>query len=162
MKFLMKGLPWFAAFGAFLHTVFGTAEVHTPLLQSAIPREVSLLLYVCWHLITVVLIGSTIVLFKAMRAQGQNPWIYTARFIGALWFMFGLVFIGIALTFANAAMVLILGQWIILIPIGLLALFGTYPEKAPRVDRQSIFHSVRKQRGAAACSMPSDTKAHSR
>lgn len=127
MKFLMKCLPWFAAFGAFLHTVFGTSEVHTPLLQSAIPREVSLLLYVCWHLITIVLIGSTIVLFLAMRAQGKNPWIGAARFVGALWFSFGLVFIAIALTFANAAMVLILGQWIILIPIGLLALYGPYP-----------------------------------
>lgn len=126
MKFLMKCLPWLAAFAAFLHTVFGTAEVHSPLLQSAMPLKVSLLLYVCWHLITVVLIGSTIVLFIAVRARGQNSWIVAARFVGALWITFGLVFIGVALVFADAAMLLILGQWIILIPIGLLAFYGNY------------------------------------
>lgn len=122
----MKSLPWLAAFTAILHTVFGTAEVHSPLLASALLTEVKLLLYACWHIVTVFLIGSSIILFMAVCRGRSLPWIVAARFVGAVWIASGLVFVGVALAFATPAMLLTLGQWILLVPIGCLALFGRY------------------------------------
>jgi len=125
-QFAMKSLPWLAAFTAILHTIFGTAEVHTPLLRSTLLPEVNLLLYACWHIVTVLLVGSSIILFMAVYRGRSLPWTVAARLVGAVWIASGLVFIGVALAFATPAMLLTLGQWILLIPIGCLALFGRY------------------------------------
>jgi hypothetical protein len=125
----MKSLPWLAAFAFVLHTVFGTAEVHAPLLNSPLPLDVSLLLYACWHIVTVVLLGSFVVLFVAVHLRRSASWVVAARFVGALWIAFGLVFVSVSLVFSGPAMLLILGQWILLIPIGSLALFGAYERK---------------------------------
>ena len=53
-------------------------------------------------------------------------WTVAARFVGAVWIASGHVFICVALAFATPAMLLTLEQWILLIPIGCLALFGRY------------------------------------
>ncbi len=125
-RLAMKSLPWLAAFTAVLHTVLGTAEVHTPLLGSTLLPEVRLLLYACWHTVTIILIGSSMVLFLAVYRVRSLPWTVAARFVGAVWVASGFVFIGVALAFAAPAMLLTLGQWILLIPIGCLAIFGRY------------------------------------
>lgn len=122
----MKSIPWLAAFTWILHTVSGTAEVHTQLLGSALLPEVRLLLYACWHTVTVFLAGSSIILFTAVHRGRSLPWTVAARFVGAVWIASGFVFVAVALAFAKPAMLLILGQWILLIPIGCLALFGRY------------------------------------
>jgi hypothetical protein len=124
----MKSLPWLAAFTAILHAIVGTAEVHTPLLRSTLLPEVSLLLYACWHIVTVLLAGSSIIFFMAVYRGRSLPWNVAARCVGAVWIASGLVFIGVALAFATPAMLLTLGQWILLIPIGCLALFGRYEQ----------------------------------
>jgi hypothetical protein len=53
-------------------------------------------------------------------------WGIAARFVGALWITSGFVFISVTLIFSNYTMLFTLGQWILLIPIGALALFGPY------------------------------------
>ena len=133
MQFLMKALPWLAGLTAVLHTVWGTSEVHTPLLTSELPPEISLLLYACWHIVTAVLIGSSVVLMVAIYGPKSAAWIIAARLVGALWITSGLVFISITLLFSDYTKLFTLGQWILLIPIGLLTLLGPYQRKLNRV-----------------------------
>ncbi|MBK9615720.1 MAG: hypothetical protein IPO35_09465 [Uliginosibacterium sp.] len=56
-----------AAFTALLHTIGGTLEIHAPLLTSALPEPISLLLYACWHLVTVTLVLSALALLWSSR-----------------------------------------------------------------------------------------------
>lgn len=111
-----------ASFTATLHAIGGTIEIHAPLFNSNIPIEVGLLLYACWHLVTVTLIGSAIIFFLAARNPSASNLILT-KMLGYLWTSFGLVFVAIDLILAGPDMLLKLPQWILLIPIGLLAVF---------------------------------------
>jgi hypothetical protein len=126
----MKAFPWLAGLTAVLHTVFGTSEVHTPLLKSELTPEVSLLLYACWHVVTAVLISSSIVLMVAIYTKKSAAWMIAARFVGALWITFGFIFISVTLLFSNYTMLFTLGQWILLIPLGTLALLGPYKKSS--------------------------------
>lgn len=130
MQIMMKILPWLAGSTAILHAVFGTAEVHSPLLNSQLSPELRLLLYACWHIVTVVLLGSFALLFVVVYRLNAAAWIVAARCVGALWILSGVVFISVTLLFANPRMLFTLGQWILLIPIGTLALLGPYEGKA--------------------------------
>ena len=113
-----------AAFTATVHTVAGTLEVHAPLLTSPLPQSLSLLLYACWHLVTVTLVLSAVALAWASRnhrapSNGALP-----AFIGVLWVVFGAVFVAVAVGLSGPPALLVLPQWTLLIPIGGLALFG--------------------------------------
>jgi hypothetical protein len=72
VRLLMKALPWLAGLTAVLHTVIGTSEIHVPLLKSELKPEVSLLLYACWHIVTAVLIGSSLVLMIAVYKKKKR------------------------------------------------------------------------------------------
>jgi len=115
---------WLAAFAAAVHLFAGTVVIHRPLLESALPEPLRLLLYVCWHLVSITLIGSALVLFLAVRAKTPAHWINAVRGVGVLWIGFALVFIGVGLVFSDPRALLVLPQWILLLPVGLLALAG--------------------------------------
>ncbi len=116
-----------AAFTSAVHIFIGTPEIQVPLMQSELPQEISLLLYACWHLVSITLAFSSIVLFISARGGASQSSIYTARLISYLWMCFGMIFILVAILFSGINMLLALPQWILLLPVGLLGLFGSKP-----------------------------------
>lgn len=113
-----------ASFTAALHTIGGTIEIETPLLNSGLTPNISLLLLACWHLVSATLILSAVAYFLSARKDSSKNYYLLCQFISILWIIFGLVFIAIDLIYAGPAMLLVLPQWILLIPIGLLGLWG--------------------------------------
>jgi hypothetical protein len=113
-----------AAFTAALHTLAGTPEIQEPLLSSSIPQPISLLLYACWHLVTVTLIVSALALIWSAGSKKTVKAGALPCFISVLWLLFGLVFVVVALWFSGPSMLLVLPQWVLLIPVGILGLLG--------------------------------------
>lgn len=126
-----------ASFTALLHTFAGTVEVHVPLLSSTIPRSVSLLIYACWHLVTVTLILSAVALLWSARRGNSSLAGALPRFISVLWLLFGLVFVGVALVFSGPATLWVLPQWVLLIPVGILGLLGDR-KRAEGADAEAV------------------------
>ena len=108
-----------------VHIFIGTPEIKAPLLESSMSQELSLLLYVCWHLVSVTLVFSAIVFFVAARAEFQIKYQYTAKLVSLLWLSFGCVFIVIALWYSDTSMLLKLPQWVLFLPIGAIGLWGS-------------------------------------
>ncbi len=119
-----------SAFTACVHTIVGTSEIHAPILSSSLPESISLLLYACWHLVTVTLILSSIALFWSSRPSRIEGNYVLPAFIGVLWVIFGLVFIFVALCFSGMPALAVLPQWVLLVPTGVLAIFGAREEVA--------------------------------
>jgi len=115
-----------AALTALVHTVAGTYDVHSPLLHSNLPQPLSLLLYACWHIVTVTLCLSAWVLLRPPNARLIETQAVLAGAIGIAWLLFGVVFIAVALLIGgNPALLLALPQWALLIPVGVLAWLGS-------------------------------------
>lgn len=113
-----------ALFTAALHTFGGTPEIEAPLLQAGLAPEIGLLLLACWHLVTVSLTVSAIALFISATPKHAVKSHYMALFISFMWIGFGLVFMLVSIIYSGVPMLLKLPQWILLIPIGLLGLWG--------------------------------------
>lgn len=112
-----------ATLTAVLHTFAGTPEIEGPLLQAGLKSEVSLLLLACWHLVTVTLTISAIALGLALRpSAAQSTAVITL--VSYLWLSFGAVFILVDLIYAGPHMLLQLPQWVLLLPVGALGLWG--------------------------------------
>mgnify|MGYP001607159796 CR=1 FL=1 len=120
-----------AAFTAVVHTIGGTIEIHAPLLESPLPESIRLLLYACWHLVTVALILSALALAWAARGDRARTESALPIFGGTLWSSFGAVCIAVALGFGEPSTLLVLPQWTLLIPVGVSALLGV---RAARSD----------------------------
>ena len=114
-----------AALTAAVHTFIGTPEIETPLLQSSLPQELSLLLYVCWHLVSIILVFSAIIFFLSARTASHIKYQYTAKLLSLLWLSFGFAFIVIAMWHAGPSMLLKLPQWALFLPIGSLGFWGS-------------------------------------
>lgn len=113
-----------AAFTAAVHTIGGTLEIHAPLLAAPLPESLILLMYACWHLVTVTLVLSAVALYWTSCGNRVVTNYALPIFVGVLWLLFGLVFILVALYFAGFKALVMLPQWTLLIPIGMLSLFG--------------------------------------
>jgi hypothetical protein len=118
-----------AAFTAVLHTFGGTPEIETPLLHAPLAPHISLLLYACWHLVTIALALSALEFFISAKPEHAVQSHYMALFISFMWIGFGLVFVVVDIAYSGLAMLLTLPQWILLIPIGLLGLWGCASQK---------------------------------
>lgn len=115
-----------------LHVFGGGPAIAEPLLDSTLDDVVRLTLYVVWHMVTVVLGLSAVALAVAAapnRLAGMRPMV---AFISALWVAFGGVFLWVAATNGGGAnrFFVELGQWIILIPVGLLGLWSLRATRA--------------------------------
>ena len=141
-----------AAGTAALHTGLGTIEIQRPLLDSALPTSVSWLLFACWHLVSVMLTLSAAGLFwswqQVRAARGGEPAAARdpgrafaaqplVRFIALAWVLFGSVFIAVALSLGPVATLWLLPQWILLIPIGMLAWLGAPTPRAALAAREA-------------------------
>ncbi|MBJ7311250.1 hypothetical protein ACFOLJ_27665 [Rugamonas sp. CCM 8940] len=107
------------------HTVVGTPEIEAPLLRSGLKFELILLLLACWHLVTAALAISSIALGLALRPTVARVRARArVRLVSYLWLSFGSVFILVALMYAGPSMLLQLPQWLLLLPVGALGLWG--------------------------------------
>lgn len=113
-----------AAFTACIHVFVGTAEIAPPLLSSSLAPEMRFLLYACWHLVSCALFFSAVALFVSALPRHQHSARLLARFISWLWLAFGAVFIIIGLAGAHGTLLFKLPQWVLLLPVGMLALLG--------------------------------------
>lgn len=114
-----------AIFTAFLHLIGGTLEVHMPLLNSNILENEKILLYVCWHLVSITLLWSAYEFSKnSIHEMDQKISCYVLLRISYLWIFFGVGFIVISSLCAGPKMILLLPQWILLIPVGLCGIVG--------------------------------------
>jgi len=124
MNRILLSTSLLAAFTAAMHVFVGTPEIEGPLLQSALPQEMSLLLYACWHLVSITLTLSAVAFF--ISARPINTSLYQmAKLLSCMWLCFGLVFIAVALLYADISMLIKLPQWTLLLPVGALGLWGS-------------------------------------
>jgi len=113
-----------AAFTALVHTFSGTAEIQQPLLTSSLAKPISLLLFACWHLVTITLILSAIALIWSALPNNKILAGALPVFVSVLWLFFGFIFIVVALVMSGVPALFVLPQWILLLPVGILGLFG--------------------------------------
>lgn len=120
-----------ATFTAALHMFGGTLEIEAPLLQSNLTTRVSLMLLACWHMVTAALVITAIALGLAFRSPTTASMV-AVQLVSYLWLSFGVVFVGIDLIYAGPTMLLQLPQWVLLLPVGALGLWGVRREVAAR------------------------------
>lgn len=113
-----------AAFTACVHVFVGTPEIATPLLNSSLALEVSFLLYACWYLVSVALAFSAVAFFVSALPRYSQPARMLALFVSWLWLAFGVVFVIVGFFGANGTLLFKLPQWTLLLPVGILGLFG--------------------------------------
>lgn len=114
-----------SAFTALLHIVGGGITIARPLLSSSLGDEPRLVSYAVWHMASITMSLSAIALLRGARARFQQQARYTVMFIGLLWTGFGLSFLGVAVAEGHTDLLLSdLSQWTLLLPVGLLALWG--------------------------------------
>jgi H+/Cl- antiporter ClcA len=118
-RLLIAGL--LALFTAAVHLFIGTPEVHRPLLDSLLLPDLKLLLYACWHLVSVMLAVSGVFLLRACAASRKYHPRELVMMLGLCWVAFGLVFVAFGLIYPG--MLLRLPQWILLLPVGTLCLW---------------------------------------
>jgi len=119
-----------AALTATVHTLVGTAEIQQPLLGPGLPPAVGLLMYACWHLVTVTLVLSSAALLWSASPRGAVRSGALATFVSTLWLLFGVVFLVVALVFSGPPALLVLPQWVLLLPVGILGIVGSRRQAA--------------------------------
>jgi hypothetical protein len=111
-----------AAITALVHILVGGKQIAGPLLHSQLDSIVKLTMYACWHLVSVSLVLSS----ATLLACGIG--LFTSRelvaFVSISWILFGLVFLFVTLAVAKPTGFFRLPQWTLLIPVGLLGLWG--------------------------------------
>ncbi|MFC5742830.1 hypothetical protein [Dyella tabacisoli] len=113
-----------AAFTAIVHILAGGVTVAAPLLASSLDLTPKLTLYAVWHLVSATLALTSVALLVAALPRYASASRHLALFISVLWLGFGGVFIVIASIRPEEGLLLELPQWMLLLPVGLLALWG--------------------------------------
>ncbi len=119
---ILSGL--LAAVTAALHLVAGGRDIARPLLASALTEEVKFTMYACWHLVSASLVLSALTLLATgigLLGAVSGPLVL---FISILWLLFGVVFLVVSLGVARPRGLFQFPQWVLLIPVGALGLWG--------------------------------------
>lgn len=104
-----------------IHLLAGGQDVAAPLLAAPLAPAPKFTLYAVWHMATLSLLTSVAGwLYCLYRPAGAVLGI----FLGALWCGFGLVFLAVSAAFPEYELFWQLPQWLLLLPCGLLALWG--------------------------------------
>lgn len=116
-----------------VHLFLGTPEVTAVLLRSNAPPVFNLMMFACWHLVSVALVLSTFALLWAARPRQDNS--AMVRLISTMWLGFGVVFVVVALNYAGPDMLFKLPQWVLLLPVGVLGMWGS----GARSHRRTVY-----------------------
>ena len=117
---------------ALLHIVGGEFTIARPLLKSSLDQEPRLVMYAVWHMASVALSLSAVALLIAAHPRYRRRAHDTVVLVGMLWIGFGLCFLSVAL--AEGATNQLFGelqQWTLLLPVGLLAMWGSSSPAPP-------------------------------
>ncbi|NLR74744.1 hypothetical protein [Leeia aquatica] len=120
MKWMGMAAASMATFTAGLHLVGGGMDVVTPFLKVPMPQELQLILYACWHLVSVMLLASAWVLWSGLRHPADPQRRGRVQVVLAWWAAGTLVFWVIALRQAGWAGLWLMPQWILFLPVLLL------------------------------------------
>ena len=118
----LLGAGALALFTAAVHLVAGGHSVAAPLLASTLDEVPRITMYGVWHLVSLVLALSGVALLLSARPQALPPARWMVAFIGVLWLGFGVVMLCVAALEAGEGWWLKLPQWLLLMPVGALAL----------------------------------------
>lgn len=133
MNGILVSAALLAAFTAVVHVFVGGEDVAVPLLASPLTGTLKWTLYVVWHMVSVVLALSAVVLFVGAMPRHAGPSRYLVRFVSALWCAFGVLFLLVAAMQPDSGGFLALPQWALLLPVGVLGLLGGR-RRASRID----------------------------
>lgn len=120
MKWMGIAAASIATFTAGLHVLAGGMDVVTPFLKVAMPQELQLILYACWHLVSVMLLVSAWVLWSGVRQPADLQRRGRVQLVLAWWFAGTLAFWAIALQQAGWAGLWKMPQWTLFLPVALL------------------------------------------
>ena len=106
-------------FTAILHLVGGQITLVDPMLQSELSAQVKTELVGAWHIVTIVLYFTSIVLLKHGLKPRNEQGKTLIQFIGINYVFFAGCFMVSSVVFVQFA-----PQWVLLLPIGIVALLG--------------------------------------
>ena len=135
-KFLLSASILAAATAA-IHVFAGGNDVAAPLLASQLGEEPRLTLYAVWHMATVALGLSAVAFFVGAIPRYASGGRSMVQFASVLWLAFGAVFVVVASTQPGSGLFLKLPQWILLVPVGLLAWLGASKSFKPKSLRDA-------------------------
>jgi len=102
-----------------LHVIGGQISLINPLLDSNLELQIKTELLGVWHMVTIILFVTSIILLYLGFKQNKKLNIQLLSFIGYLYILFSIPFIIISIIYG-----LLVPQWILLLPIGVLTIFG--------------------------------------
>jgi hypothetical protein len=109
---------------ALIHTFGGQMDLVNPLLKSNLSDQTKAEWFGVWHLVTLLLFATSYVIFRNTLVAVQVRKTEIISSIGFLYVLFSVPFI-----ISSIINSLLAPQWILLLPIGLLLLFGIKREK---------------------------------
>jgi hypothetical protein len=112
-----------AAVTTVIHVIAGGRSIVRPLLGSEVAAEPRRTLHVVWHMVTADLSISAVALLALAFAAAPSTAL--ALFIGAQYLAYAVVFVVVALAADWPRPLLRLPQWMLLLPVGVLALLGS-------------------------------------
>ncbi|GAK84140.1 hypothetical protein JCM19238_1706 [Vibrio ponticus] len=112
-------------FTTLVHVFAGQVDPVRPFLKSTLAEVPKATLLACWHLVSVTLISCSLVILYIAWFDLSLQYLLV-QFIGWLYVLFALVFVGVGWYFFAYKVFFKLPQWILLLPIGGLALYGTW------------------------------------
>lgn len=121
---------WFLAAGitavgvAAVHVIGGRRDVVRPLLSSGLADEPKRVLHAVWHMVSVDLALSGLALLYLSQKDGTPGTSLLAWFVAAHFIAYAAAFLAITLSVGWPRPLLRLPQWILLLPVAVLAAAG--------------------------------------
>nr|WP_229650211.1 hypothetical protein [Vibrio splendidus]MCC4882828.1 hypothetical protein [Vibrio splendidus] len=112
-----------ALFTTLVHVFAGQIDPVRPFLKSKLDDIPKATLLACWHLVSVTLFISSLMLLY-VGWYGMDSLYFLIQLLGFLYILYASVFVAVGLYFFGAKVFVKLPQWILLLPIGLLANYG--------------------------------------
>lgn len=119
-----KNLYWLIAgivnlFTALLHTIGGQIDLVNPMLRSNLESQTKAEWFGVWHMVTIILFASSYLVLKNAIVDYKKRQMELMKYIGILYIL-------LSIPFCISSMIhkLLAPQWILLLPIGGLILYG--------------------------------------
>ncbi|MBO7911041.1 MULTISPECIES: hypothetical protein [unclassified Vibrio] len=112
-----------ALFTTLVHVFAGQIDPVRPFLKSKLEDIPKATLLACWHLVSVTLFVSSLMLLY-VGWYGIDSLYFLIQLLGFLYILYASVFVAVGLYFFGAKVFVKLPQWILLLPIGFLANYG--------------------------------------
>ena len=110
---------------AFIHVIAGHFEMVIPLLNSGLDIVPLATLYACWHMVSITLFLSSMVLLYIGLKPNKLASNQIATCVGILYALYSILFIILNFKYGFSS----IPQWVLLLPIGILSLYGVKKRK---------------------------------